>query len=339
MADDRVANEIIEDAVSGRRRGPAIAVLIPCLNEAVTVEAVVRDFRKSLLSATAYVYDNNSTDNTPLIAADAGAVVRREPIQGKGNVVRRMFADIEADVYVLVVGDDTYDASAAGAMVRMVTEDGFDVVNAARQSEDEGSFRRGHVFGNAMLAGMVTRMFGRPAGDMLSGYKVFSRRFVKSFPVSSSGFEIETELTVHALDLNMPMTEVVLPYRERPEGSESKLSTMGDGFRIVGTIARLLRSERPLAFFTVLAAVFALAAVILGIPLALTFIHTHKVPRIPTAVLATGLIIMAFLCMTSGLILDTVTRGRREVKTLRYLAIPRWQSHGPATAAGADDHR
>jgi glycosyltransferase involved in cell wall biosynthesis len=322
MADDRVANEIIEDAVSGRRRGPAIAVLIPCLNEAVTVEAVVQDFRKSLPSATVYVYDNNSTDNTPLIAADAGAVVRHEPLQGKGNVVRRMFADIEADIYVLVDGDDTYDAASADTMVRLMAEEGFDLVNGARRSEDEGSFRRGHAFGNALLAGLVTRMFGRPAGDMLSGYKVFSRRFVKSFPVSSSGFEIETELTVHALDLEMPMTELVLPYRERPEGSESKLSTVGDGFRIVGTIVRLVRSERPLAFFTALAGLLAVIAVILAFPLALTFVHTHRVPRFPTAVLATGLMILAFLSMASGLILDTVTRGRREAKVLRYLAVP-----------------
>jgi hypothetical protein len=307
-------------AVDGDRL--TTAVLVPCFNEAVTVEAVVRGFRQALPTATVYVYDNNSEDGTGLIASAAGAVVRHEGLQGKGYVVRRMFADIEADVYVFVDGDDTYDPTVAAKMVRLVTEEGYDLVNAARISEDDRSFRRGHAFGNKMLAGIVTRIFSRPAGDMLSGYKVMSRRFVKSFPVFSTGFEIETELTVHALDLELPMAETSAPYRERPVGSESKLSTLGDGVRIGKTILRLLRLERPLAFFSTVAGVLAALAVGLAVPLVLTFVHTHKVPRFPTAFLATGLMIVAFLSLTSGFILDTVTRGRREAKLLRYLAIP-----------------
>jgi hypothetical protein len=299
-----------------------VAVLVPCFNEEVTVGAVVRGFRASLPGATVYVYDNNSSDGTARIAREAGAVVRRELHQGKGNVVRRMFADIEADVYVLVDGDDTYDASAAPELVSGIVHDGFDVVNAARVSEPGGSFPPGHAFGNRMLSGLVARIFRRPSGDMLSGYKALSRRFVKSFPVFASGFEIETELTVHALELAMPTTEVPLPYRERPDGSESKLSTFGDGFQIIRTIGRLLRSERPMAFFSAVAALLVAVAVILSIPLILTFEHTHKVPRLPTAVLVTGLVILAFLSLAAGLILDTVTRGRHEAKVLRYLSIP-----------------
>ena len=303
-------------------RGLEIAVLVPCFNEAVTIETVVLGFRDSLPTATVYVYDNNSSDDTARIAEAAGAVVRTETRQGKGYVVRRMFADVEADVYVLVDGDDTYDAAAAPLLVAKVIEEGFDVANGSRRSDYTGTSRRGHAMGNTLIAGTVSRMFRRPAGDMLSGYKAFSRRFVKSFPVSSSGFEVETELTVHALDLEMPMTEVELPYRERPEGSESKLSTFGDGFRISATIARLYRLERPLAFFSIIAAVILAVAVVLGVPLVLTYTHTHLVPRFPTAFLVVGLLIVTCLSFVSGLVLDTVTRGRREAKMMRYLAIP-----------------
>jgi hypothetical protein len=302
--------------------GVEVAVLVPCFNEEVTVASVVRGFRASLPEATVYVFDNNSTDRTAQVAAEAGAVVVWEGRQGKGNVVRRMFADVDADVYLLVDGDDTYDASAAPQLVDLVLRRGYDMVNAARVSRDEDSFRRGHAAGNRMLGGLVSWIFHRPSGDMLSGYKALSRRFVKSFPVFASGFEIETELTVHALGLDMPTTEITLPYRERPDGSESKLSTFGDGFRIVRTIGGLLRSERPMAFFFAIAAILAVGAVILAIPLILTFGHTHKVPRVPTAILVTGMMVVAFLSLAIGLILDTVTRGRQEAKALRYLAIP-----------------
>ena len=264
-------------------RAIEVAVLVPCFNEEVTIGNVVRGFRESLPEATVYVYDNNSSDATGRLAAGAGAVVRTETRQGKGFVVRRMFADVEADVYLLVDGDDTYDAVGAPLLVAKVVEEGFDVANGSRRSDYSGTSRRGHAVGNTLIAGAVTRMFRRPAGDMLSGYKAFSRRFVKSFPVSSSGFEIETELTVHALDLEMPMAEVELRYRERPEGSESKLSTFGDGLRIAVTIARLYRLERPLSFFSIIAGLILVAAFVLGVPLVLTFSHTHLVPRFPTA--------------------------------------------------------
>lgn len=309
-------------------RWVTVAVLVPCFNEEVTVGAVVAGFRRSLPRATVYVYDNNSTDTTVRLATEAGAIVRSEERQGKGNVVRRMFADIDADLYVLVDGDDTYNAAAAPHLVARAVDEGLDLVNAARVSQHDDSFRRGHAFGNRLLGTLVSKVFRRPSGDMLSGYKVLSRRFVKSFPVFASGFEIETELTVHALGLAMPAAEVALPYRERPDGSESKLSTVRDGFRIVRTIARLLRSERPMAFFSLVAAVLAGVGLVLAVPLLVTFDHIHKVPRLPTAVLVSGLITMAFLSMAAGLILDTVTRGRQEAKVLRYLAIP-----GPRTLA------
>ena len=318
-------------APTPRSPGLTVAVLVPCFNEEVTVASVVAGFRRSLPEATVYVYDNNSTDATARVAAEAGAVVRSERRQGKGNVVRRMFADVEADAYVLVDGDDTYDASVAPQLLAAMVHGGYDLVNGARVSRDEESFRRGHAFGNRLLGTLVSKVFGRPSGDMLSGYKVLSRRFVKSFPVFASGFEVETELTIHALGLEMPVAEVALPYRERPDGSESKLSTFGDGFRIVRTIGRLLRSERPMAFFSAVAAVLAAVSVVLAVPLLLTFDHTHKVPRLPTGVLVTGLMVMAFLSLAAGLILDTVTRGRHEAKVLRYLAVP-----GPLVAGGAD---
>lgn len=318
--------ESIEESLAEPSLEVNVAVLVPCFNEAVTIGAVVQAFRSCLPAATVYVYDNNSVDETGIVAAAAGAEVRSERRQGKGNVVRRMFADVEADVYLLVDGDDTYDASVAPSMVDLVACRGYDVVNGARRWAPNEPVRRGHAFGNRALAGLVSRMFGRPAGDMLSGCKAFSRRYVKSFTGKADGFEIETELIVHAMELNMPITEIEVPYRGRPDGSESKLSTVSDGFRITRTILGLLRSERPLAFFTVIAAVFAGVAFGLGVPLATTFVHTHTVPRFPTAVLATGLMILASLSLTCGFILDTVTRGRQEAKILRYLELP-----GPRT--------
>ncbi|MET3438680.1 glycosyltransferase family 2 protein [Sphingomonas sp. 1185] len=301
---------------------PRIAVLLPCYNEEAAIAQTIAGFRAALPSATIYVYDNNSRDRTVEVARAAGAVVRSERIQGKGAVVRRMFADIDADIYVMADGDATYDAaSAPGLVVRMVEEQ-LDMVVGQRVSEAELAYRRGHRFGNAMLTGMLARLFGRSFSDILSGYRVFSRRFVKSFPVLSVGFEIETEISVHALELKMPCAEVATPYFARPEGSASKLSTYSDGWRILRTIIKLYRIERPLWFFGAIAALFAAAAILLAVPLILTYLDTHQVPRFPTAILSTGLMLLAALNVFTGLILDTVVRGRQEVRRLAYLAQP-----------------
>ena len=299
-----------------------LAVLVPCYNEEAAIGAVVRDFRRALPSATIYVYDNNSSDRTREAAREAGAVVRGETLQGKGYVVRRMFADIEADVYVLVDGDDTYHAASAPALVRRLLDERLDMVNGARVTEIKAAYRPGHRFGNLLLTSMVARIFGNRIGDMLSGYRVFSRRFVKSFPALSGGFEIETELTVHALELAMPVAEVATPYKDRPEGSVSKLRTFRDGWRILGTIMLLVKEERPLPFFSALFALLALAAALLIGPVVATYLQTGLVPRFPTAILAMGLMLLGFLSLTCGLILDTVTRGRQELKRLHYLSIP-----------------
>lgn len=301
---------------------PSIAVLLPCYNEEAAIVQTVAGFRDALPEATIYVYDNNSSDRTVDVARAAGAIVRTERMQGKGNVVRRMFADIEADIYVMADGDATYEAAAAPALVARLIDEQLDMVVGARKSEIEEAYRRGHRFGNAMLTGMLTQVFGRSFTDILSGYRVFSRRFVKSFPVLSAGFEIETEISVHALELKMPTAEIVTAYAARPEGSVSKLSTYADGWRILRTIAMLARSERPLAFFGFVGLVFALMSVFLSIPLIFTFLQTGQVPRFPTAILATGLMILAFLNLFAGLILDTVVRGRREVRRLAYLQFP-----------------
>ena len=304
---------------------PRIAVLVPCYNEEAAVQAVIRGFRAALPAATIYVYDNNSSDGTAAAARAAGALVRIERLQGKGNVIRRMFADIEADAYVLVDGDATYDAASAPAMVEMLLRDRLDMVNGARVSDAEGAYRPGHRFGNAVLTGLVARIFGDRVSDMLSGYRVFSRRFVKSFPALSGGFETETEFTIHALELRMPIGEVPTPYRERPVGSVSKLRTYSDGFRILRTIVLLVKEERPLPFFSAIAGLLLLGAVLLALPVLADFVRTGLVPRLPTAVLATGLVLLASLSLTCGLILDSVTRGRKELKRLSYLAIPAYQ--------------
>ena len=300
---------------------PRVAVLIPCYNEAAAIATVVRDFRAALPDATVYVYDNNSTDGTAKIAADAGAVVRVERLQGKGNVVRRMFADIEAEVYVLVDGDGTYDAASATAMVELLLTESLDMVNAARVATTNLAFRPGHVFGNKLLTGTVAVIFGDRLKDMLSGYRALSRRFVKSFPALATGFETETELTVHALELRLAVAEMPTPYRDRPPGSTSKLNTFRDGFRILRTIFFLIKEERPLQFFSIVAALLFLFSLVLGWPLVATYIETGLVPRLPTAVLATGSMILSFVSFISGLILDTVTLGRRELKRLHYLAL------------------
>ena len=297
-----------------------IAVLLPCYNEEAAIAQTVAGFRAALPDATIYVYDNNSRDRTIEVARAAGAIVRTERIQGKGNVVRRMFADIDADIYVMADGDATYDAASAPALVARVLDEQLDMVVGARVTQADAAYRRGHKMGNALLTGMLARLFGRSFTDILSGYRVFSRRFVKSFPVLSSGFEIETEISVHALELKMPVAEIETPYFARPEGSESKLSTYSDGFRILRTIFQLYRIERPVLFFGSIGAALAGIAVILTVPLIITYMHTRLVPRFPTAVLVTGLMILASLNLFAGLILDTVVRGRREVRRLAYLA-------------------
>lgn len=299
-----------------------IAVLLPCYNEEAAIGQTVAGFRAALPGARIFVYDNNSRDRTVEVAEAAGAIVRHERMQGKGAVVRRMFADIDADVYVMADGDATYDAASAPSLVARLLGEQLDMVVGSRVSQVEESYRRGHRFGNALLTGMLARLFGRSFTDILSGYRVFSRRFVKSFPSLSSGFEIETEISVHALELRMPCAEVETPYFARPEGSASKLSTYGDGWRILSTIVTLYRIERPLLFFGVIAAALVAMAIVLAVPLALTYAATGLVPRFPTAILVTGLGIVASLSFFAGLILDTVVRGRREVRRLAYLSHP-----------------
>ena len=300
---------------------PRIAVLLPCYNEEATIAATVAGFREALPGATVYVYDNNSRDRTREIAAEAGAVVRCERQQGKGHVVRRMFADIDADVYLMADGDLTYDPAAAPEMVALLLADQLDMVVGTRRHELAANERKGHVLGNRMFTGLLARLFGRSFNDIFSGYRVFSRRFVKSFPVLSSGFEIETEISVHALELRMPVGEVETRYLSRPEGSESKLSTYGDGWRILSTIGTLYRIERPVLFYGGIGALLLIAAILLSIPLVITYVETGLVPRLPTAILVTGMTIVAVLCFFAGLILDTVTRGRRETRRLAYLSV------------------
>jgi len=299
-----------------------IAVLLPCYNEEAAIGATVEGFRRALPEATVYVYDNNSRDRTKEVAALAGAVVRTEPQQGKGRVVRRMFADIEADVYIMADGDLTYDPEAAPEMVRMLLDDQLDMIVGIRKHEAVEAYRGGHVLGNKLFTSLLSGLFGRSFTDIFSGYRAFSRRFVKSFPILSSGFEIETEMSVHALELRMPVGEVETRYGARPEGSESKLSTYGDGWRILKTIATLYRVERPVLFFGSIGALLVILALILATPLVLTYLETGLVPRFPTAILVTGMTIVAVLCFFAGLILDTVTRGRREIRRLAYLALP-----------------
>jgi hypothetical protein len=301
---------------------PTIAVLIPCRNEEAAIGKVVGDFTRALPDAIIYVYDNNSTDHTILEARAAGAVVRRERLQGKGHVVRRMFADIDADVYVLVDGDDTYDSAVAPGMLKMLIDGQLDMVSAARYGAMRDAYRPGHRLGNVVLSSIVSWVFGDAITDLLSGYRVFSRRFVKSFPALASGFETETEFTIHALTLHMPVQEVRAHYRNRAAGTSSKLNTFKDGMRILRAILALIQHERPLHVFTVSALGLLIAGVSLGIPVVMEFQHTGLVPRLPTALLSTGLVLLATLSMSCGLILDAVSRARKENKRLAYLAIP-----------------
>lgn len=298
-----------------------VAVLLPCYNEEAAIAATIAGFRAALPNATIYVYDNNSRDRTREIAAEAGAVVRTERQQGKGHVVMRMFADVDADVYVMADGDLTYDPKAAPAMVDMLLSEQLDMVVGTRRHEEKGAYRGGHVLGNRIFTGLLSGLFGRSFSDIFSGYRVFSRRFVKSFPVISSGFEIETEISVHALELKMPVGEVETAYAARPEGSHSKLSTYSDGWRILRTIFTLYRVERPALFYGIIGAFLVALAVILAIPLVVTYLRTGLVPRVPTAILVTGIIIVAVLSFFAGLILDTVTRGRRELRRVSYLSL------------------
>jgi glycosyltransferase involved in cell wall biosynthesis len=301
---------------------PNIAVILPCYNEEAAIAQTVAGFRAALPGAAIYVYDNNSSDRTVAVAREAGAIVRTERMQGKGNVVRRMFADVDADIYVMADGDATYDAAAAPAMIAKMREEGLDMVVGTRVHEAADAYRRGHVLGNRAMTGLLARLFGRSFTDIFSGYRVFSRRFVKSFPVLSAGFEIETEISVHALELKMPVGEMETRYLARPEGSASKLSTYRDGARIAHTILTLYRIEKPMLFFGWIALALAVLAVVLAVPLAMTYLETGLVPRFPTAILATGLVILAALSSFAGLILDTVVRGRREVRRLAYLGQP-----------------
>ncbi|MEZ5832941.1 MAG: glycosyltransferase [Dongiaceae bacterium] len=315
----------------GETMGPQVAVLIPCYNEAVAVPQVIRDFRAVLPHASIYVYDNNSTDGTAAAAAQAGAIVRTEPWQGKGNVVRRMFSDVEADIYVMVDGDGTYHAASAPHLIETLLEQQLDMVVGARVEQASAAYRPGHRFGNRILTGLVSMIFGRNIRDMLSGYRVLSRRFVKSFPAMSSGFEIETELSVHALELRMKIAEIDTPYGARPEGSQSKLSTFRDGWRILKLVTHLTKEERPADFFGATFLMLVVLSVGLGAPVIIEYFQTGLVPRFPTAILATGVMILAFLMLTCGIILETVTTSRREMKRLAYLQIPlRTRDYSPA---------
>lgn len=301
---------------------PRVVVLIPCYNEEITIGTVVKDFKRALPDADIFVYDNNSTDRTIDVARAAGAIVRKEALQGKGNVIRRMFADINADYYVLVDGDATYEAASAPVLLLEAMSEGMDMVTGLRVTDRKAAYRSGHVLGNKVLTGMVTTVFGRRLSDMLSGYRVFSYRFVKSFPALAGGFETETEFTVHALELGMPIGEMPTRYIERPPGSVSKLRTYSDGLIILKTIVNLCKQERPLAFFSVAAILFAVIGLIIGAPVIYVYFQTKLVPRLPSAILATGFEIMAALSMTCALILDSVALARREQKRIRYLSLP-----------------
>lgn len=307
---------------SAPQGAPRIAVVVPCYNEGLTIAQLVRDFRAHLPQAQIYVFDNNSRDNTVQAARDAGAIVRKVSMQGKGSVVRRMFADVEADAYVMIDGDGTYDASVAPRLVAKLLDEGLDMVVGARVSTEQAAYRFGHRAGNSMLTGFVSTIFGRTFTDILSGYRVFSRRYVKSFAAHSSGFEIETELTVHALELRMPVAEVETAYGARPEGSVSKLSTYRDGLRILLTILRLFKSEKPLGFYSIAFALCALLSIYLALPLFATYLETGLVPRLPTAVLCTALMLFGVILLACGIILDAVTKSRIEQKRFVYLTVP-----------------
>lgn len=300
-----------------------IAVLLPCYNEGAAIAAVVKAFQKALPFATIYVFDNNSTDNTVEEANKAGAIVCVEKRQGKGNVIRRMFADIEADIYVMADGDLTYDAVASPLLIKKLIDEKLDMVVGTRRAQNsDKTFRPGHRFGNILFTKMVAYLFGRQFSDILSGYRVFSCRFVKSFPASSSGFDTEAELTIHSLELKLPVGEVNTNYFDRVEGSESKLSTYRDGFKVLFRVLLMLKETRPLFFFGVISFMLMLLSVILSIPLFYSYFTIGFIPKIPTAILTTGIMLLAFISLACGIILDSVCRARKELKYLHYLGLP-----------------
>jgi glycosyltransferase involved in cell wall biosynthesis len=305
------------------KSGPYIAILIPALNEAATIEMVITGFRAHLPEAEIFVCDNNSDDGTDAIARRAGANVLNEERRGKGNVIRRMFADIDADIYLMVDGDATYDPSVAPGMIGMVAEGRYDFVNAARRPTASASFPSGHRFGNWLLTGAIGLLFGTVATDMLSGYKAFSRRFVKTFPALSSGFEVETEIIIHAWELRLPVYEIEAPYGERPHKSVSKLHTFRDGLRILRLLSFLIRQERPIAFFSFLSALLLAASLWCGLPVLMDFLSTGLVPRLPTAMLAATLFVCGVISFFVGIVLNAIAQTRREMKRLHYLSLPR----------------
>lgn len=299
-----------------------IAVLIPCYNEALSITKVVQDCKKYIPNATVYVYDNNSKDETAKLAKQAGAFVYYEKHQGKGNVIRRMFADIDADIYVMTDGDDTYDIASVPQMIDKLIDEKLDMVTAVRKSKSQQAYRTGHQFGNVLMTTIVNLFFGKQTEDMLSGLRVFSKRFVKSFPANSKGFEIETELTVFAASMRLPVADFDTPYYARPEGSVSKLSTFKDGWKILKMIAILIKEERPLFFFGLAAFFCGLLSLICATPIIFEYIKTGLVPRLPTAVLSVGFMLCAGVCLTIALILDTVAKTRQELRRTKYLGIP-----------------
>ena len=317
------SDESVEAAPTPVPHGHKVAVLVPCYNEESSIADVVKAFETVLPEAVVYVYDNNCTDRTAAVATEAGAVVRRETRQGKGNVVRRMFADIEADVYVMVDGDDTYDAASARHMVDLLVAENLDMVVGARKpmDGDDEAFRRGHTLGNRLFNRIGRLLFGSGFTDIFSGYRVMSRRFVKSFPLTSSGFEIETEITVHAVELGAPVAEVETPYGSRRGESASKLRTYRDGSRILRIALALFKELRPMRFFGILFGFFTVVAIALGIPVVAEYARSGLVLRFPTAILAAAIQTLGFIFLTAGIVLDSVSRARREVRLLAYLAI------------------
>ena len=303
------------------QHAPVIAAIVPCYNEELAVAKVVADLKSAVPEIVVYVYDNNSTDNTVEVARRAGATVRSEQAKGKGNVIRRAFADVEADIYVMIDGDDTYDVAALPEMIRTLLDGPYDHVLGVRNQLTNTAYRPGHELGNRGFNWLVGGIFGMPVSDMLSGYRVMSRRFVKSFPAGSREFEVETELTVHVMSIRAPQTELAVGFKDRPAGSESKLRTYHDGFRILGLVLQLTRHERPLFFYGILGAALLLIAVILGAPVGAEFVATGLVPRLPTTVLATGIGVFGALSIVIGLTLDGVLRARREISRLMYLAL------------------
>ncbi|MDQ1204238.1 glycosyltransferase [Microbacterium sp. SORGH_AS_0862] len=298
---------------------PSIAAIVPCYNEELAIGKVVADLREAVPEMAIYVYDNNSSDETARVAREAGAIVRHESTKGKGNVVRRAFADVEADIYVLIDGDDTYATRDLPRMIDALRSGPFDHVLGVRRQETAGAYRPGHELGNKGFNWFVSRVFKSRVEDMLSGYRVFSRRFVKSFPALSREFEIETELTVHAMSLRVPQVEVPVGFKDRPAGSESKLRTYHDGFRILSLIIGLIRHERPFLFYGIVGVLLALVALLIGAPVVAEYFQTGLVPRLPSALLSVGIAILAFLSWTIGLILDGVLKARREFSRLNYL--------------------